>query len=123
MAFLEGTIELKLYTDSEQTESPQELIPSYNKVFQNVSVDSAQTTYISLPASGSQTINLNGTSNIQGVALYSSTSDISVNINTLGNITLKAQSPGYMPFVVTSISITNQSSTEATNVLIVLISG
>lgn len=123
MAYLTGSITLKLYTDSAQTEFPQELIPSMLKSFQNTSVDSAQTTFISLAASGSQAINLNGTSNIQGMYVYSDSQDVTLAINGLSAITYKAGQAGFMPMVVTSLTVANSSSTTATNVTVILISG
>jgi len=122
-AILEGSIELKVYTDSQQTEFPQELIPNITKSFQNLAVDSAQITYISLSASGSQAITLNGTSNLQYMYLYSDTSDLSLAINGGAAITYKAAIPGFMPLVVTSLTITNASASVATNVAIAIISG
>lgn len=123
MAYLTGSINLKLYTDSSQTEFPQELIPSMLKNFQNTGVDSAQTTFINLAASGSQAITLNGTSNIQGMYVFSDSQDITLAINGLSAITYKAGMAGFMPMVVTSLTVANSSSTTATNVTIILISG
>ena len=123
MAFLTGSITLKLYTDSAQTEFPQELIPSMLKSFQNTSVDSAQTTFISIAASGSQAITLNGTSNIQGLYVYSDVADITLALNGLAAITYKAGQAGFMPMVVTSLTVANSSASAATNVTIILISG
>lgn len=98
-------------------------MPNIVKSFENLAVDSAQTTYISLAASGSQTITLNGTSNIQAIYLLSDAADVSVNMNSLGNITLKQGIPSFAGFVVTSLSLVNQSASVATNVTVILISG
>ena len=122
-AILQGSIQLQVYTDSQQTEFPQELIPNITKSFQNLAVDSAQIVYLNIVGAASQAINLNGTSNIQGIYIYSDTSDLSLAINGGSAITYKAAYPGYMPMVVTSLTITNASATVATNVVVAIVSG
>jgi hypothetical protein len=120
--FLEGSVQLKVYADAEQTQFPQELLPSYLNKW-SAEPSGVQTIVVSVPASGSQSINLNGLSNVTGVMIFSDAYDINVNINSLGNILYKAGVPGFMPLVVTSLSVTNTSSTYATNVTVAIISG
>ena len=123
MAFLEGEIKLNLYADSAQTEFPQQLIPSYAKTWMSTSVDEAQTNYINLAASGTQAFTLNGVGDVQGIMIYSDAADLTITINGGTAMTYKAAVPGFMPLVVTSLSITNASASVATNVLVQIISG
>ena len=121
MAFLQGNISFTVYTDSAQTEFPTQLVPQLDIDFEDNAVTQAQASTITLAASGTQTINLNGISGLKRMYLYSDTNDLLVNMNGLGNITYKAQEPGYMPLELTSLAITNSSSSAATNVTVVLI--
>lgn len=122
MPFLTGTIELQMYTDSAQTEFPKELFPSVSKDFTNNSVTEAQTTIISLAANGgTQVVALNGVATVKGAYFYSNATDLVVNINGLGNMTFQAQTPGFIPATITSLTLTNNDVTNATTVTVVLI--
>jgi hypothetical protein len=123
VAFLTGQLIFKVYTDSAQTDFPQELFPGITKSFSDTTVTGLESLYESLAASGSVTINLNSLSNITGVYLYSDSTDINVAINGGSAITYKASIPGYMPLVITSLTLTNSSSTTATNISLVLVKG
>lgn len=123
MAFLTGKVKVKIYTDSAETEFPKELILDFDKDFEDVTVDEVETVRISLAASGSQAINVNGVGTIQKVLIYSDTTDLTVAFNGLSAITYKAGVPGMMPLELTSLTVTNASGSSATNVLVVLITG
>lgn len=123
MAFLNGSIELRLYADSSQTEFPKELIPHIDKEFSDTTVTGAEVVYIPLAASGSQTVNFNSVGTVKRFYLYSNTTDLSVNMNGLGTVTYEAQIPGFMPIQLSSLVLTNSSSTTATTAVLVLITG
>lgn len=119
--FLSGTLELQLYNDAAQTDFPSVLVPKIKREWSDTSSAEAQLTVISIAASGSQAITVNGLDTITRMYLYSSAADIQVNINSLGNITMKYGEPCIAPFTVTSLTITNTSSTVATTVEVLLI--
>lgn len=120
MAFLTGNIELQIYTDSQQTEFPSELIPSISKTFEDTSVTGVQPLVFSLAASGTQAINLNGLA-VSRVYLHSASTALNVNFNGLGTVSYEAGIPGFMPITVTSLSVTNSSSSTATTVTVILV--
>lgn len=119
--FLSGTLELQIYNDASQTDFPTVLVPQIKRTFSDTSTAEAQLTVINIAASGSQAITLNGVDTVTRMYLYSSSADIQVNINALGNITMKYGEPCYAPFTVSSLTITNTSSSVATTVEILLI--
>jgi hypothetical protein len=124
MAYLTGTIEFKVYTDSAQTEFPQELVPSIKKEFSDNSISEVQATTISLPASGSQAINLNGVATVKRWYLYTDASSLTLTINgSATTFTYNPGIPGFIPMTLTSLSITNDSASAATNVTLVLVTG
>lgn len=119
---LVGSIGLQVYTDSSQTNNPQLLMPSITQSWTSSTVTGVQTETVSLAALGAVTVNLNGLTSVKGLFIYSDTTNVSVNINSVGNITCNASIPGFIPFTVTSLVITNASATTATNVTYSLIS-
>lgn len=119
--YLSGKVEVQIYNDSAQTDFPSVLVPKITREFSDNSSAEAQLTVISLAASGSQTIQLNGVDTVTRMYLYSSSADIQVNINSLGNINMKYGEPCFAPFTVSSLTITNTSSTVATTVEVLLI--
>lgn len=121
MPFLTGSIEIEVYTDSAQTAFPLELVPHIKKTLASSTITKVQTTVVSLAASGSQTISFNGVAAPTRFYIYSNVASVLVNMNGLGNITLMAAEPGYIPFAVTSMVLTNNSSSDATTVTVVLI--
>jgi hypothetical protein len=114
--FITGKLELDFYNDSADTEFPEVNVPSVIREFKSTTAAEVQTTVISLAASGSQTINLNGLDAVTGLYLYSASADLLVNINGLGNLTLKYGRPAYIPVSVTSLVLTNSSASLATTV-------
>lgn len=122
MAFLTGSISLQVYTDTAQTNFPTQYALNETMTWTSSSVLSAQNTVVVLAGSGSQTINLNGlTSTVKRISVFSDTSNINVNINGLGNILFQSGEPSYMPATITSLVITNSSSSVATTVTVALI--
>lgn len=120
MAFLTGTIAFKAYTDSAQTEFPQELVSDLSKDFANSALTGVESSTFSIAALGTQTINFNSVSSVKRFYIYSNTADITVNMNSLGNITCKAGIPGLVPFTVTTLIIGNSSASLATTVTVIL---
>jgi hypothetical protein len=118
--FLTGKITLNVYQDSAQTPAPLLNIPSVAQAFQSSVVTGVQTSTVSVAASGTQAITLNGVGTVTGVFLYSDTSNVNVNINGLGNMVLHSGVPGFMPLTVSSLSI-NNASAAATNVTVILL--
>lgn len=115
-------VSLNVYSDPDQTTFPNQNLASFSKEIDDSTVTGFESTTINLAASGSQSINLNGISNVTSLFIYSDTNDCTLTIN--GNaMTLKAGIPGLMPIAITSLSITNLSSTTVTNVTIMLIAG
>ena len=123
MGFLTGNVSVLVYKDSAQTEFPQQKIVDIDQAMTDDSVAEAQVLYIALAASGAQTVNLNGVSSVEKLFIYSDTTDLNVNINGLGDIPYKAGTPGIMPLSVSSLVITNASSSLATTATVALISG
>lgn len=123
MAYLTGTISLNVYTDTTQTEFPQENLAQITKSFQSVVVTGASSPLFALAALGSQAVDLNGAGTVTGAYICSSATDINVNINGLGNILFHSGVPAYLPATITSMTITNASSTTATYVTVMLIAG
>lgn len=119
--FLSGTLELQIYNDASQTDFPTVLVPQIKRTFSDNSSAEAQLTIINLAALGAQAITLNGVDTVTRMYLYSSSADVSVNINALGNINMKYGEPCFAPFTVTSLTITNTSASVATTVEILLI--
>lgn len=121
MAFLTGSMNIQVYTDASQTNFPTLLSINEGPAWTNNSIVSVQTTTINIAASGSQAITLNGLSTVKRMYLLSDSQNVNVNINGLGNILFQAGDPAYMPATVTSLTITNTSSSIATNVTVALI--
>lgn len=123
MAFLTGTITVQVYSDTQQTEFPKELIPQISKDFQDLTITGAQVSQIPLAASGTVTVNFNSIGTIKRWYLLSDTTDLSVNMNGLGNVTYEAGIPGFTPIQLSSLVLTNSSSSLATTAFLVLITG
>lgn len=123
MAYAIGTISLQVYTDTSDTVFPQLSVPNFSATFKDSTVTGVQPLYINLTASGSQTINLNGIGTPTKFYFYSDATDVNVNINGLGNILFKAMVPGFVPCQISSLVLTNSSSSTATNVTLVLVAG
>lgn len=121
--FLEGKIELLVYRDAAQTEFPVKKVVDVSESFVNNSADEAQSTSISLAASGSQVLNFNTVGTTNYVYIYSDTADINVNINGLGNILFKAQIPSLIGAEITSLTVINSSALVATTVSVSLVTG
>lgn len=121
MAFCKGKLTLNYYNDSSDTEFPQVNVPLIDREFKAEDTQGVQTTVVSIAASASQTINLNGLTTAVGIYLFSSAADINVNMNGLGNILFAYNRPCYFPATITSLVITNTSATLATTVEVVLI--
>lgn len=123
MAFVNGSVKLKLYNDAQETEFPKDILLDVDRSFSDITVDESQVIRIVLAASGSQAINFNGVGAVEKVYIYSDSEDISVNFNALGAITYKTGVPGLMPLSISSLTIINLSSTTPTNVVVGLITG
>jgi hypothetical protein len=123
MAFLEGKLKLKIYTDSTQTEFPTFNLPQVDEDFINDTVTGIQPLYLNLAASGTQAINFNGLTGITQFYIKSDAADITLAMNGLSPVTVKYGVPGYVPIALTSLSITNSSASVATNVTLILIKG
>lgn len=121
--YLLGRLKLLAYRDSTQTEFPTQKVVDMDEEFSNTSVDETIQLYINLAASGSQVINLDGVSSPQGIYVYSDTSNLSLDFDSLGNITYTAQKPGYFPIQFSSLTVTNASASAATNVQIIIVTG
>lgn len=121
MAFLLGTIDFKVYTDSSQTDFPTELVPQISKEFANSTVTEIQSTTITLVGAASQVISFNGVGTVKRWYLYSSATDLTVNPNAIGNLTFQAQEPGFCPITLSSLTITNASPSVDTIVTLVMI--
>ena len=120
MGFLTGTVEVNFYNDSTDTEFPLVNVPNIRRTFKSSDALEVQTTVVSLAASGSQVISLNGLDTVNCLYLFSTAADILVNINALGNISMAFNRPAIMPASITSLTITNASATDATTVEILL---
>lgn len=123
MAYVTGTISIEAYTDTADTVFPQLQLPNLTQTFKDSTVSGIQPLFINIAASGSQTINLNGVGTPTKLYFYSDTTDCNLNFNGLGNILFKAQVPGFIPAQISSLVVTNSSSSVATNVTLVLIAG
>lgn len=123
MAFLNGSVQLQIYTDSAQTAFPKLNLPSIVNDFTNSVVAGALPLYINLAALGTQAINLNGLTGVTEFYIFSDAAALSLTLNGGSPVTVKQSVPGYVPFAVTSMSITNNSSSVATNVTLILIKG
>ena len=121
MGFFKGKLELDFYNDSADTEFPEVNVPSIKRSFKASSAAEVQTTVISLAASGTQAISLNGLDSIDGLYIYSVSTAITVDINGLGNITLAVGRPSVLFGTITSLSITNTSASTATTVEVMLV--
>lgn len=122
MAFLNGLISFRVYSDSSETEFPQELIPSISKEFENSEITEIQATTVVLAAAGSQTISFNSVGTVKRWYLYSSAADLTLNVNGLGSsITYQSMEPGYIPMTLSSLVITNASASVSTTVTLVMI--
>lgn len=116
MAFLEANITLKVYTDSEQTEFPEELVTDISKSYINSDVTELQSTTIVLAGAGSQAITLNGVATVKRWYILSSITALSLVINGATAVTLQAAEPGYIPITLTSLTITNADPSVSTTV-------
>lgn len=121
MPFLTASIELTAYTDDNQTEFPQELVPSISKEFSSSSITELQSTTVVLAASGSQTISFNGVGTVKRWYLFSSAADVTLAINGGAALTYQGQEPGYVPLTLSSLVITNASASVSTTVTLVMI--
>lgn len=121
MGFMTGTIAINFYDDSADTEFPLVNAPQISRNFKSTSALEVQTTIIVLPASGSQAISLNGLDTVTGIYIFSNATSINMNMNGLGNITIGANRPGYLPASISSCILTNTSSTTDTTVEITLV--
>lgn len=123
MGFLTGKINLKYYIDSSETEFPEEVLANIAKEFEDAAVLEFETISIDLAASDSQAISLNGVATVKRWYLYSSATELSLTINGTAGFTYQASMPGYMPIELSSLTIANASSTTATKVTLILITG
>lgn len=122
--FITGSIELKVYSDAAQTEFPQQIVTWFKRALDDSTAVAQQSTTVSIAASGTQAFNLNGLTSIDRFFLYSDTANVTLTINGSATpLTLKYGVPGFIPITVTSMSITNTSSTLATNVTFIPITG
>ncbi len=119
--YLSGKVEVQIYNDAAQTDYPSILVPKISREFSDTSTAEAQLVVVSLAASASQAITLNGLDTVTRVYMYSSSADINVNMNALGNIQMKYGEPCYAPFSISSLTVTNTSGSVATTVEILLI--
>lgn len=116
MAYLVNNIEFKVYSDTSETEFPQQLLASVSKEFSSSTVTELLTVSVVLAGAGAQTINLNGVGTIKRWYLYSSSTALNVNMNSLGDVTYQAQEAGYTPITLSSLVITNASASDSTTV-------
>lgn len=123
MAFLNGQLDLQIYTDAAQTEFPQISIPEISMPWTNSSVTGIQPLYFNLAASGTQAVTFNGLTGVTQFYLYSDAANLTLTINGTAGFTYTYGLPGFIPVTLTSLSITNASSTVATNVTLILIKG
>lgn len=121
MAYLVANVKLKAYTDTNQTEFPEQLVSNIEKEFTSSSVTEVQSLTISLAALGTQAITLNGVATVKRWYIYSSATDVTVEINGLSALTVQAAEPGYIPITLTSLTVNNASASTATTVTVVLI--
>jgi len=121
MPYMTGKVELTIYNDAAQTDFPLVNVPSISRTFSDTDVAEVQTTVITLAASGSQAITFNGLDSVTKWALFSSTSDLTLTINGTAGFTYKAGIPGWIPITLTSLTITNASSSVATTVELVMV--
>lgn len=113
-------ISLVAYSDANETAFPSQKLIDFQKEVDNTALTGLESTTIALPASGSQSLNLNGIGSVTGALVYTDASDCTLTLN--GNaFTLKAGTPGLLPLVITSVAVTNLSSLIATNVTIMLL--
>lgn len=123
MAFLTGKVKLLAYKDSAETEFPKQKIVDEDFDFEDLTVTAAQPCYVALAALGSVTISFTGLGTVNTAYIISDSQNITVNLNGLGNLTLRAGIPCLIPATLTSMVVTNASASTATNVEVVLISG
>lgn len=121
MPFLNASISCQVYTDPDQTEFPQELLPSIQKEFSSSDITEIQSTTVTLTASGSQVIAFNGVDTVKRWYMYSNSADVGLEINGGASVTFQAGEPGYVPITLTSLHITNLSASVATTVTLVMI--
>lgn len=121
--FLSGTLNLQIYSDSAQTVYPQLSQPNLNVTFTNSAVTGKEELYFSLAASASQTINFNSLSGVTQWYINSDAANLSLQINGASAMTYTFGIPGYIPLTLTSLIVTNASSSVATNVHLILIKG
>lgn len=121
--FLIGQLDLLIYRDVSQTEFPQKKICDISESIEDTAVAEAQESTFSLAASATQAINFNSLTPVRKVYIYSDTNDLSVSFNGGAALTYKAMIPGIMPIQLTSLSVTNSSSSTATTVSVVLVTG
>jgi hypothetical protein len=121
MAFLVGSMDIQVYTDSAQTDFPTKFSLNERPEFADSAITEVQTTTVLLAPSGSQTINFNGVGTVRRFFVFSDTADITVNMNSLGALTCKAGDPGWVPFEITSMVITNASASLSTTVTVSLV--
>ena len=119
--FLSGNLEIQIYNDSAQTDFPSVLVPKIKREWSDSSTAEAQLVVVSLAASGSQAISMNGLDTVTRMYLYSTAADINVNMNGLGNIQMKYGEPCYAPLSISSLTITNTSGSVATTVEVLFI--
>lgn len=123
MGYLVGSLSLQVYSDTNQTNFPQQVVLNETPSWSSSAITGCQPTIVSIAASGSQTISFNGLSGVTGFYFYSSATAVNVNMNGLGNIQFAAATPGFIPATVTSMVLANTSSTTATTVTVALIVG
>lgn len=123
MAFLTGTITVQVYSDTQQTEFPQELIPQITKNFQDLTITGAQVSQIPLAATDSISINFNNIGTVKRWYLFSDVADLNVSINGAADVVYEAGIPGFVPIALTSLDLENPSLTLDTTAYLVLITG
>lgn len=122
MSFLTGSLNLDVYTDTAQTEFPNENLVKIFKEFSSSVITEAQITSISLAASGSQAISFNGVGTVKRFYLYSDAAALTLTINgSATTFTYEAGMPGYIPIQLSSLTIVNASSSVATTVTLAMI--
>lgn len=121
MAFLVGSMDIQVYTDSAQTDFPTKFSLKEQPAFSDSSITQVQTTTFTLAALAANTINFNNVGTVKRFFVYSDTTNVTVNMNGLGALTCIAGDAGWVPFQITSMVVTNSSSTLATTVTVSLV--
>lgn len=121
MPFLKASIGVTAYTDDNETEFPQELVPSITKEFTNSDITEIQSTTVVLAPSGVQSISFNGVGTVKRWYIFSNVADLTLAINGGTPVTCQGSEPGYVPITLTSLSITNASASVSTTVTLVMI--